>query len=76
VNLMRMAHDDGAKLRFYSSEKHGTRVNRARQAKKELGLSGRQLKKLRKQIAREERAEARARQPGAPRRPPSPRPGP
>lgn len=45
------------------------RRNDVRRFKRELGLSGRQLTKLRKKIAREERAEALARAKAAPPEP-------
>lgn len=59
MNFARKAAEAGGSIRFYDVHKHGPLVSRSRQAKKELGLSGRQLKKLRKAIAREERLHPR-----------------
>jgi hypothetical protein len=80
MNHLRKAAEAGATLR-----RRVVHVNPARQVKKSLGLTGRQLRKLRKQLARQERSKARAKAAAAPpaadivarpRRPPSPRPGP
>lgn len=88
MNHLRRAAEAGAKLRIFRAFKDNERrefVNPTRRIKKDLSLSGRQLKKLRKQLAREERAQARAAAAAAPppasdvvapRRPLSPRPGP
>lgn len=81
MNFARKAFDGGGTLRFYDARQHGAMINDKRQAKKALGLSGRQLKKLRKAARREQRAqlgETALKQvlAGTSRRPPSPRPGP
>lgn len=91
MNNLRKAAESGATIYCVRSRDPKTgepidqRCNPARQVKKHLGLSGRQLKKLRKHRARIQREQARATAAiqstasdvlGVPRRPPSPRPGP
>lgn len=66
MNNARKAFNAGANVRrvFQTDSKTGKelpqRVNSSRRAKRELNLSGRQLKKLRKIAGREDRAAQRA----------------
>lgn len=66
MNNLRRAAIDGATVRRIVQRDRATgkvlpeRINQARRIKAELGLSSRQLKKLRKRVAREEIAQRRA----------------